>query len=77
MRIGEPPVQVNLISATNVGQGHPERAEPFSLLFEGPTEFALEQGIHEFECGPLGVLGIFIVPVGLTPKGRLYEAVFN
>lgn len=57
-----------------MGQGHQDRAEPFSLLFEGPKELPLEQGIHDLECGCLGTLGIFIVPVGLSANGRLYGA---
>lgn len=77
VRVGEPSLSVTLVSATRVGQGHPDRAEPFSLLFEGPLDYSLEQGVHEFECGPLGTLAIFIVPVGLTASGRLYEAIFN
>lgn len=76
-RVGEPMVQLNLSSATKVGQGHAARAEPFSLIFEGPADVPLEQGVHELECGPLGALGIFIVPVGLSQNGRLYEAIFN
>lgn len=76
-RVGEPAVSLSLVSASKIGQGHPNRVEPFCLLFEGPRELSLEQGMHELECGPLGTLGIFVVPVGLSPTGRLYEAIFN
>jgi uncharacterized protein DUF6916 len=47
--------------------------EPFSLVFAGPPEPALPQRIHRLEHAQLGVLELFLVPVG---PGR-YEAIFT
>jgi hypothetical protein len=54
------------------------RVEPFSLVFTGPAAPALEQQIHALAHPALGLLEIFIVPIGPGPEGpSRYEAVFN
>lgn len=54
------------------------RAEPFALLFAGPRQPSLGQGTRRLEHERLGVLEIFLVPVGYGPDGGLlYEAIFN
>lgn len=66
-----------LRDAKAVGQGHPGRAVPFSLLFDGPLDQPLGQGIHRLETAELGRLDVFLVPVGITAQARQYEAIFN
>ncbi len=51
--------------------------EVFSLLFQGPAEYFVPQGIHKFEHKLLGGLEIFLVPIGRNNDGFRYEAVFN
>lgn len=53
------------------------RAEPFTLLFRGPREPLLAQGIQRLEHERLGTLEIFLVPIRPDEGGPLYEAVFN
>jgi hypothetical protein len=50
---------------------------PFSLLFLGPTDPRLSQGMHDLEhpCHPLR--GIFLVPAGQDNEGINYEAIFS
>ena len=50
--------------------------ESFSLLFEGPKDRPLSQGLFELSHPGLGALEIFLVPVGVDGT-RHYEAVFN
>ena len=51
---------------------------PFSLLFQGPGGKArLGQGTYPVGLAGLGVVEIFIVPVGLNANVATYEAVFN
>lgn len=58
-----------------------EDANPFSLLFRGPSDIILQQQIVSMENPRLGVLGLFLVPVGPDPDDQerriLYEAVFT
>src|SRR6188508_292681 len=57
---------------------HAPRPEPFSLVFSGPSERALDQRSYRLEHAELGDLEIFLVPTGFDADGRLlYEAVFN
>lgn len=49
---------------------------PFSLLFQGPADPLLPQGTYRFEHGSVGVLEIFIVPLGRDEHGSVYQAVF-
>lgn len=49
----------------------------FSLLFRGPQSPQLLQQIVPLEHETLGLLEIFLVPVGADERGTQYEAVFN
>jgi hypothetical protein len=50
---------------------------PFSVVFRGPLEPFLPQGIHRLEHEALGALDLFLVPVGPDEAGMRYEAVFG
>jgi hypothetical protein len=50
---------------------------PFSLLFKGPTDPQLTQGIHDLGHVEHPLPGIFLVPVGRSDDGFTYEAVFS
>ena len=51
--------------------------EQFALLFHGPQNPFLPQGIYRLKHERLGEFEIFLVPVGRTQNGFQYEAVFN
>ena len=51
--------------------------EPFSLLFSGPAEPFLEQRMYPLQHEELGLVEVFLVPVGQHQGGYHYEAVFN
>lgn len=50
---------------------------PFSLMFHGPAEPLLPQGIRPLAHDELGALDIFLVPVGREGDGVRYQAVFT
>lgn len=50
--------------------------EPFSIIFRGPRQPVLPQSIQRLK-GPMGMLEIFIVPIGPDEKGMRYEAIFT
>jgi hypothetical protein len=50
---------------------------PFSLLFVCPDRRILNQGSYAIEHERLGMLEIFLVPVGADENGVQYEAVFS
>lgn len=49
----------------------------FSLLFRGPREPRLDQGIVPLRHPRLGRLDLFVVPVVCEADGMRYEAVFG
>ena len=51
----------------------PKGYEQFSLLFLGPVEPAMPQGIYCFQHASLGTLPLFMVPVGKSANGMQYE----
>lgn len=53
---------------------HPES---FRLLFAGPLTPQLGQGVWSLEHAQLGAEAIFLVPVGRSADGVVYEAIFN
>jgi len=58
---------------------------PFSVLFHGPLQPVMPQGIYRVEHEQLGAVELFIVPVGpdepsdpgRVPTAMRYEAVFG
>jgi hypothetical protein len=50
---------------------------PFRLVFRGPRDPRLTQGMHDLDHPESGLPGIFLVPVDEDGEGILYEAVFG
>jgi hypothetical protein len=78
-----PVVNVKLVevaerSAANGGHPGPTtRQERFSIVFHGPRERLLQQGLYQVQHDQLGDLELFLVPVGQDQTSIYYEAVFN
>jgi hypothetical protein len=53
------------------------RQRMFSLVFRGPLDQPLEQGLCPLAHDALGNADLFLVPVGREADGFRYEAVFN
>ena len=79
MRVSEDlEVPVELVEATSLGARPLEgRPEAFALVFRGPPDLRAAQGIYRIEHERLGVLEIFVVPIGPDATGMRYEAIFN
>lgn len=69
-------VELLLVEATAKDAGPHAPRPPFSLLFHGPSDPLLPQATYRFEHGSLGVMEIFIVPLGRDEYGATYEAFF-
>ena len=54
-----------------------DRQELFSIVFRGPLEVFLGQGIRQLQHEALGELGLFLVPIKQDESGFYYESVFN
>ncbi len=72
-----PMVELELQSVTQARGGARDMRQGFTLLFRGPTQPVLPQGIQSLRHPAFGEAGIFLVPVGADEHGTLYEAVFN
>jgi Domain of unknown function (DUF6916) len=79
-------VETELVEVTDHAGRIPDTLRaPFSVLFHGPLEPVLPQGIYQLEHDQLGTLELFIVPVGpdepsapgQAPTAMRYEAVFG
>jgi hypothetical protein len=51
--------------------------EAFSIVFQAPVDAPLEQRIYRLEHESMGAFELFLVPIGKSPEGVRYEAVFN
>jgi Domain of unknown function (DUF6916) len=67
--------ELELTSVTDVGSS--ARQIQFSLLFQGPHDAPIAQGTYNLEHDELGILDMFLVPVGKNANGIEYEAIFN
>ncbi len=72
-----PPVKLELLSATLARGSGPGGRTGFSLLFRGPVQPVLPQGIQSLRHPAFGEPGIFLVPIGPDAQGMRYEAIFN
>ena len=55
----------------------PSKRRPFSILFRGPKDANLPQGVYKIEQDKMGTVELFLVPIMPDEKGSLYESVFN
>lgn len=69
-------VELLLVEAAPKDAGPHAPRPPFSLLFQGPADPFLPQATYRFENGSLGMMEIFIVPLGHDEHGTTYEAFF-
>ena len=78
--------QLQLADVTQASSGSSGAfRKTFAVLFHGPLEPVLPQGIYRLEHDELGALEIFIVPIGpdepaepgQRPVAMRYEAVFG
>jgi hypothetical protein len=53
------------------------RSHPFQIKFRGPGPGYLPQQTHALQNETLGLLEIFLVPLGQRDGEFLYQAVFN
>jgi len=53
------------------------KQERFAIVFRGPNELFLGQGMRRFEHDQMQRFELFIVPIGQDKEGTYYEAVFN
>ena len=69
-------IELLLVEAERKDAGPHAPRPPFSLLFHGPSDPLLPQETYRFEHRSLGVMEIFIVPLGRDEHGAVYEAFF-
>ena len=67
--------ELTLVSAVDVGST--PRQIQFSLVFQGPGNGPIKQGVYRLEHEALGSLDVFLVPIARDNGGLSYEAVFN
>lgn len=53
------------------------RQEEFSIVFRGPGDTALGQGIRRLNHEQMGEFDLFLVPISRDAEGYRYESVFN
>ncbi|MFC2015155.1 DUF6916 family protein [Chloroflexota bacterium] len=75
-------VEAELIEVTELGTSNApvigdKRRRPFSVIFSGPPQPVLPQGIYELKHAEMEPLSLFIVPIGPDKEGMRYEAVLN
>jgi len=67
------------ITLAAIKSGNPgmRKGGAFSLLWQGPAEPILGQGVYPLAHETLGQFEVFIVPIGRADQHAIYQAVFN
>ena len=55
----------------------PGGRQPFTLHLTGPADVVLAQGSYRFEHPSVGVVELFMVPLGPGPDGFRYEVILT
>ena len=71
------PLVLQLSEARRLGSRPESVREPFSLVFRGPAQLLLPQGIYKMSNAQLGEMEIFLVQIAADQTGSSFEAVFN
>ena len=73
------PITLTLLAVDVMEERHspPGARLSFSLIFQGPLEPLLPQGVYALRSEALGALDLFIVPLGPVEEGQRYEIVLN
>ena len=53
------------------------RLEQFAIVFQGPRDTFLGQGMRTFNHEEMGTFDLFLVPIRDDAQGFYYEAAFN
>ena len=69
------PLELELIEISEL-KLYPQQEE-FTIVFRGPGNAFLEQGIRSLKHEQMGQFEIFLVPIRQDAQGFYYEAVFN
>ncbi|MBR1143451.1 DUF6916 family protein [Bradyrhizobium sp. AUGA SZCCT0431] len=75
MQTSDGVLPLKLVKADPAGASGREGAA-FSLLFAAPAGTSLPQGIYPVTHPALGVMEIFLVPIGPLQGGSGYQAIF-
>jgi hypothetical protein len=71
-------LRLSAVTALSTASTPPEGFRPpFSILFHGPTTPWVKQATHRLEHRELGLMDLFLVPIGFDAVGMRYEAVFT
>lgn len=65
------------VAAVDALPAHRLREHPFSLVLCGPRTPVLPQAIYPLRHPRLGLIELFLVPVGQDAQATRYEALFN
>jgi hypothetical protein len=76
VRVGDDVVRMTVRSVDVQGAGW-DRPEAFSVLFTGPMEAQLSQGLYGLEHPLLPDVEVLLVPIARVEGGIRYEAIFN
>ena len=68
-------VTLELVSVSDLRETPRQRM--FSLIFRGPQDQPLEQGLYSIIHEKMGNESLFLVPIAREADGFRYEAVFN
>jgi hypothetical protein len=69
------PIETELIEFKEMNMT--PKQEQFSIVFRGPLDIFLNQGMYKMEHEKIGTFDLFLVPIRQDQEGLCYEAVFN
>lgn len=79
VQVGDERVTATLVEAQSLRevQGVGRRSQQFSLVWRGPPGLVLPQQIYTVGHPAVGEMPLFLVCIGNSADGALYEAVFT
>lgn len=75
--VGETPLELELVEVETGKSIDPSLREPFTLIFQGPKDSIVPEGIYTVSNDGAGSFELYIIPIVSPGNRQSYQVIFN
>ena len=77
IEVAETSLELELVEVEVGKPIDPSLSEPFTLIFQGPKDSILAEGIHNVSNDDAGSFDLYIIPIVSPGDQQSYQVIFN
>ena len=77
VEVAETSLELELVEVEVGNAIDPSLREPFTLIFQGPKDSILAEGIHTVSNDSAGSFDLYTIPIVSLGDQQLYQVIFN